>query len=181
MTVSKRWTSDPKNIEDVVRLYRQENPLLTQQEIAQVLNSTPHNVAHVAKQYFSKEERQMLKSVRIAAKKFGDLNPMKGRTGKDHPNYVGDCETGRGYMTRMHNGKRQLVHRVIMAQALGLEELPRQFHVHHINGDGTDNHIDNLALVTHQGHFDIHALQVRDGKALTHRKYRLGEFLEFTT
>ena len=44
----------------------------------------------------------------------------------------------------LHQSKRQFVHRVVMAKALGLRELPRRFEVEHIDTDPNNNELDNL-------------------------------------
>jgi len=45
------------------------------------------------------------------------------------------------------NGKKIRVHRLIMEEHLGRELLPHE-HVYHINGDGHDNEIENLIIIT---------------------------------
>jgi hypothetical protein len=81
---------------------------------------------------------------------------MYGRTGDKHPNWKGDCSDNKGHLTRKVNGKRQFVHRLVMAEAFGLKELPKKWHVHHIDGDGENNSLDNLALCTNAGHRHLH-------------------------
>ena len=46
--------------------------------------------------------------------------------------------------------------RIIVAKSLGLAELPAHWEVHHIDGDKTNDMMDNFALVTHAGHQTLH-------------------------
>ena len=55
-----------------------------------------------------------------------------------------------------HKGK--FVHRLVMENKIG-RELMRDECVHHIDGDVTNNSIDNLALVTVAGHARLHRFQ----------------------
>jgi hypothetical protein len=46
-------------------------------------------------------------------------------------------------------------HRVVMEKHLGYI-LPKEFDVHHINGNKEDNRIENLAVMTHEAHTILH-------------------------
>jgi len=95
------------------------------------------------------------------ARKIGLKLPDKYHTGKiqktsghilirkpDHPHH--DCK---GYGPE---------HRYKMEQAIGCI-LPRQFAVHHINQDPSDNRLNNLAIMTHKAHKMLHrALQLNN-------------------
>lgn len=63
--------------------------------------------------------------------------------------------TGGGlYQRKQINGKNHQYHRVVWEENVG--KIPKGFIVHHINGDKWDNRIDNLSLMTHTGHNNIH-------------------------
>lgn len=180
MSVSKRWVSDPKNQEKVLALYR-DTRLLSQEAVAKELGTTMHNVHHVLKMRMSQAERDAHSSLRKSVGKLGSKNPMKGKTGSKHHLWKGECQDGHGYLTCLHEGKRQFVHRLVMAKALGLKTLPRRFDVHHINEDRMDNRLDNLALVTRGGHRTIHFLQVKDSVSLALKRSTLAEVLKSMT
>lgn len=54
-----------------------------------------------------------------------------------------------------------------MAQALGVEEIPSSLVVHHVDGDQTNNDLDNLALMTASAHTVLHSESERDAKIAT--------------
>lgn len=49
------------------------------------------------------------------------------------------------------NGNYRPKHRVVMEQAIG-RPLKRHEHVHHVDGDKTNNQLDNLLLLTNYQH-----------------------------
>lgn len=56
---------------------------------------------------------------------------------------------------RRRGGKNEIVARRILEERLGMR-LPRDIHVHHVNGDETDNRIENLQIMTASAHTRYH-------------------------
>ena len=71
-----------------------------------------------------------------------------------------------GYQTVQLEGRRKLVHRVVMEILLG-RPLRRQEHVHHLNGDPADNRPANLRLLSASAHtVATHALYAVVGRCM---------------
>lgn len=67
-------------------------------------------------------------------------------------------------------------HQVVMLKHLGLGALPSGWVVHHVNEDKTDNHLDNLALMTNSAHMAHH-----HGNTHPLSKLTMWEYEEFMT
>lgn len=180
MSVSKAWVGDPKNRSKVLALYR-SSEILKLTDIAEQLGTTFHNVSHVVRHSMPPAERKALAALRYSDSKQGSKNPMWGKKGEQHHNWKGLCEDGYGYLTCLHRGKREFVHRVVMAKALGLSRLPDGFEVHHIDEDPKNNDLDNLALVTPKGHRTVHYMQVKDSLSLKLKRSTLANAYRSTT
>lgn len=179
MSVNKEWLT-AENIKTVLTLYRsKEAPTL--QGIADQMGTRIGNVWWTLKHHMPPAEFKALSKLRYSRSKMGKKNPMQGKTGDQHPRWVGEVKDGYGYLTCLVDGKRVFVHRHVMAKALGLKELPTKFDVHHINDNTEDNHLDNLALTTKVGHVAIHSRQRMDSKALRLKKLSLWDAFQFTT
>ena len=61
-----------------------------------------------------------------------------------------------GYLTLSIKNKRHYVHRLVMEEHLGRKLEPGET-VHHINGDKTDNRIENLTIISRKEHNRLHA------------------------
>lgn len=70
----------------------------------------------------------------------------------------GNASIIRGYYVitnNEHGFKGQLLHRLIMADAIGCG-IPSDYHVHHIDENKLNNNLDNLKLLTQAEHNSIH-------------------------
>jgi hypothetical protein len=55
---------------------------------------------------------------------------------------------------KLKNGKTNDEHRILWEKEYG--PIKKGYELHHINGDGKDNHLENLLLVTRSEHMIIH-------------------------
>jgi len=148
--------------EEVINLFK-ENPPISIDVIARKVCIRYNTIVEILKEHFTdKEIKEHSQLCRSASKTTN--NPMQGKFGKLHHNFIGLIKDGHGYYQRLKpewctEGKDTpyvFEHRLVMMEALGLTELPAEFAVHHINGDKSNNQIENLALVTNHGHRRIH-------------------------
>ena len=136
--------------------------------LKQIVEATGKSIFEVRKEWvtYSREFRKKRKSFSYARSKTGDLNPMKGKFGNEHHNFIGEVSDGRGYLmvlkpdwyTGRKGSKHVFVHQVVVCKEMNLPEMPRGWIVHHCDEDKTNNSFDNLVLMTMKDHIKLHIM-----------------------
>ena len=129
-------------------------------------------IKDIISENFTEEYQNNRKAKMYRDSKLGNKNPMYGKTGENHYNYKGIVGDGSGYLmclkpdwyTGRKGSKHVFVHTIVMCEYLGITELPKGFTVHHIDGNKTNNDINNLALITNSGHTKLHSIQTKLSK-----------------
>jgi HNH endonuclease len=92
-------------------------------------------------------------------------NAMRGKTGEQHHNWVGGVVAdGKGYLmvkkpdwyTGRDGSKYVFQHQIVFLESIGLTHMPSGFVVHHLDGDKTNNVLDNLCFMTNSAHTTMH-------------------------
>jgi hypothetical protein len=116
---------------------------------------------------FSKADRQARKKRSYSNSKKAEKNPMHGKVAEEHPRHVARVADGNGYFmvlkpewyTGRRGSKHVFEHSVEFCRAAGLAEVPAGFVIHHVDGDKTNNQLNNLALLSVGAHTRLHSLQ----------------------
>ena len=78
------------------------------------------------------------------------------RRGERNPKFNGGLSESEGRTVIVHrDGTWTFYYRALMEAHLGRELLPSEV-VHHINGDPTDDRIENLQVLSRAAHMEIH-------------------------
>lgn len=158
---------------DIKTLY--ENTDLTQQEIADRLGVHWKKVFKWIKANYTPEYRRKRKARCYRKSKLGDKNPMFGKAGDAHHNFVGEVSDGKGYLmvlkpdwyTGRKGSKHVFTHHVVICLALGITEIPQGWCVHHCDENPYNNDIDNLILVTLADHTRIHIVLLKGATTIS--------------
>lgn len=158
--------------DEIIRLY--ETTELTLDEIGSKFNMTRCQVSWIIDKQFTKEFRKERKKVCYSNSKLSTKNPMNGKVRELHHNYIGDVSDGKGYIlvlkpewyTGRKGCKHIFKHHMVVCEALGITSIPKGWCVHHIDGNKTNNELNNLALLTIGAHTRLHQLE----RATTSRK-----------
>lgn len=75
-----------------------------------------------------------------------------------HKKYLTTRNKGKDkrFYTTIPNGKRISVAKVVMMNFLHTNNIPRAFHVHHIDGDKLNDSIENLQIMLSRDHASLH-------------------------
>lgn len=97
-----------------------------------------------------------------------NIEYLKSRTGDKSNSWRGGRSiTAQGYMRVRIDRSYILEHRYVMEQHLGYKLLPDE-HVHHLNGNKTDNRLENLTIIDRKEHGLAHARQRWHGEQVDH-------------
>lgn len=159
-----------EEISIIVHLFETEK--VSVNDIAKQVHSRYDRVMEFLKTRYSQEIIDKRNSDLKRVSKLCEKNPMHGKYGELHHNYVGQVSDGRGYLmmlkpdwyTGRKHSKHVFVHSVVMCEHIGITEIPKGFVVHHIDGNKLNNDIDNLALLTNSAHSKLHQMQLKMGK-----------------
>lgn len=147
---------------DIKSLY--EDTELTQVQIAKRLGIPWKRVHNYIKANYSAAERRERKAVRYRNSKTGASNPMAGKCGAEHHNFVGTVSDNKGYWmvlkpewyTGRKRSKHVFEHHVVVCLHMRLTEIPAGYHVHHCDFDPRNNGFDNLVLLKAGEHAALH-------------------------
>ena len=138
---------------------------LTNQQIRQEVGCRGQLVSDTLKSFgttFAKNRKRRM----YRRSKLGDNNPMKGKTGEAHPNYLGIMSDGKGYwiVTKPdwytgRKGSRHIFHHhEVYCLEVGLTEMPKGMVIHHCDCNKINNSFDNLIMMSLGDHMALHSL-----------------------
>ena len=146
-TEYREWTDDE------IRILIEKYPVERTIDLVQELGRSKQSIDHKAQRLGLKKTAERLFANR--SERRGEKSPTwKG--GKTH--------NRKGYVVLIDYGDRIFEHRAVMEAHIG-RKLTDDEVVHHINGDKTDNRIENLQLMTRGEHSTLH--NIRRWRCLT--------------
>lgn len=108
-------------------------------------------------------------AVKARSKKFYRLsklrskNPMFNKTFEKHHNWIGSSLDHKGYRTVVkptwwtgRQKHRIFEHHYVYAIHHKLTNIPKHYCIHHLDGNGLNNKVDNLQMLTHSEHIKLH-------------------------
>lgn len=96
----------------------------------------------------------------------GKNNPMFGKKGQDAPGYIDGRRIGEAGQRLKDSAWRVVAfrHKERRCELCGSEPAGRRLHVHHIDGDRMNNHLENLIVVCVECHNTVLHERLRDDK-----------------
>lgn len=119
----------------------------------------PYQLRVQAHLFCSKKHANRYNAKKLAISRIGKGNPMFAKTPHNYKNGVSYGKSGSRnviYEEIIIKGKRYKSHRLIMEKHIG-RKLKSNEVVHHIDGNGKNNNIDNLKIMTRSQHSRLHA------------------------
>jgi hypothetical protein len=140
-------------------LYHPDKPSM--KKIAKMLPVSDRLVRQILKEDLSPEVFAEQKRIRLSKAKKGKRNPYYQKYGANHPTAKNRKKSKGRYLTTVVDGKKYGQHRIVMAKLLKIDvkNLPKKLDVHHLDGDKSNNHKNNLALCTKAAHNKLHAIK----------------------
>lgn len=137
-TEYKQWSDD--DIATLIEFYPNTKTI----DLVPVLHRSKQSIDHKAQRLGLKKTDELLFDNRSA------------RRGEKSPTWKGGKTRSRkGYVVLRNDGDVIFEHRAVMEEHIG-RKLTEDEVVHHINGDKTDNRLENLQLMTRGEHSTMH-------------------------
>ena len=147
---------------EIIKLYGTTS--LTMTHIATTVGCSWEYVKKTVVGNFSKAYRTERKAGCYRRSKEGVLNPMYGKYGARHHNFIGAVSDNKGYLmvlkpewyTGRKRSKHIFEHHYVYCITHGLTCIPKGFCVHHKDQVKTNNNPDNLLLLPLGEHAKLH-------------------------
>ena len=137
-TEYKQWSDD--DIATLIEFYPNTKTI----DLVPVLHRSKQSIDHKAQRLGLKKTDELLFDNRSA------------RRGEKSPTWKGGKTRSRkGYVVLRNDGDVIFEHRAVMEEHIG-RKLTEDEVVHHINGDKTDNRLENLQMMTRGEHSTMH-------------------------
>ena len=141
-----------------------ETTEMTLQQIADHLGITYKRVYTIWKKYPA-AYRKARKVNNYRKSKLGVKNPMNGRYGNDHHNYVGLVSDSKGYLMQLKpawytgrkGSKHVFAHSIVVCENLSITEIPKGWVIHHCDENPHNNCFSNLVMLSIRDHARKHS------------------------